>query len=159
MQWDDCAQHAAVTLTVIHKWVIPCQITQKFFFTFLTRPSPILTKLCWNDAFGWPTLNPKLLAKSIQGCWDMTFWTLDLFDKFLGVVGKQITQIIHFWRHFLASRRLGSMTFLSILWPRPWPRVGVTLTRPLTQMKAQGLGYNISKNWKGKIFCSWDICI
>ena len=27
--------------------------------TFLTRPSLISTKLCRNDVFGWPTLNPK----------------------------------------------------------------------------------------------------
>jgi len=48
----------------------------------LTRPSPILTKLCRNDAFGWPSLNPKFYPNPFMGCWDMTFWTFDLFYRF-----------------------------------------------------------------------------
>ena len=48
----------------------------------LTQPSPILTKLCRNDAFGWPSLYPKFYPNTFRGCWNMTFWTFDLFDIF-----------------------------------------------------------------------------
>ena len=48
----------------------------------LTRPSPILTKLGRNDAFGWPSLIPKFYPNPFRGCWDMTFGTFDLFYRF-----------------------------------------------------------------------------